>query len=62
MNEIRLKCYKEPLNEKGDKVMNFTKNKTYIGFEDSEGGFHVLDDNDHGQHFFDVLVIFKVIN
>lgn len=57
---MELICKREALNEKGEKIMNFTKGDIYIfGEIEDPPGWQTLDDNCEREVFFDLDVMFE---
>ena len=59
---MELICKKEALNDKGEKIMNFTEGVIYDfdKIEDPEG-WEVYDDNCHREVFFDPYIMFTAL-
>ena len=57
---MELICKQEALNDKGEKIMNFTKGNRYDfeKIEDPEG-WQVLDDHCDKEVFFDPYIMFR---
>lgn len=56
---ITLICKKEALNDKGEKIMQFTKGKKYdfYSIEDPKG-WEVFDDDGYKEKLFDLSIMF----
>jgi hypothetical protein len=55
-----LRCKKEAIDDDGEKIMNFTKDLTYIfKWTSDPEGWEVFDDNGNKETFFNLDLMFE---
>jgi len=56
---MKVICKETPINAEYEKVMHFTKGKTYEAVEFDDLEWMVIDDNGDPEYFFNIDIIFK---